>query len=116
MLTLPFCGLASGEVKLVELVSMPGTPSLLQGDEMRRSCACSDWRFAFCCVQQTPKANETEEGQKKRLKLGAPWQAVVGARSSQVGFRICAFLLFPLMKALPLDCWGRRGVGPTTAR
>lgn len=66
MLTLPFCGLASGEAKLVELTSMPGTPSLLQGGAMRRSCACSDWRFAFFeFVQQTTKANKTEEERKK---------------------------------------------------
>lgn len=102
MLMLLFCGLASGEVKLVEFVSMPGTPSLLQGDEMRRSCACSDWRFAFCVCPTNTKDKQVRRRKKKRLKLGASWSAVVGARSSQVGFAICSFLLFPLLKALPL--------------
>lgn len=66
MLMLPFCGLASGEAKLVELVSMPGTPRLLQGDAMRRSCACSDWRFAFLCVCPTNNKRQTRPRREKK--------------------------------------------------
>lgn len=60
------------------------------------------------------KANETEEG-KKKLKLGAPGKLSLGA---QLVGRLCGMflLLSPLLKALPLECWGRRGVGSTALR
>lgn len=63
---------------------------------------------------KTTKANETEEEQKK-LKLGAPGKLSLGA---QLAGRLYGMflLLSPLLKALPLDCWGRRCVGSTTLR
>ena len=125
MLMLPFCGLASGEVKLVELASMLGTPSLLQGDVMRRSCACSDWRFAFFFLlrlsNEQHRQNKTEK--KKRLKLGSSLASC--RRGAQLADRLCDLIFSSLPSSegaasrllRPSRCWvgycalkgGRRG-------
>lgn len=122
MLMLPFCGLASGEVKLVELVSMPGTPSLLQGGEMRRSCACSDWRFAFCVCPTNTKGKRDRRRKKKIEARSSLASCRLGA---QLAGRLCDLFPFALpsfegaaSRLLgPSRCWadysalkgGRRG-------
>jgi hypothetical protein len=76
---------------------------------MRRSCACSDWGFAFfASVQQTTRANKTRV--KKNFKIDSsselPGKLSLGAaRRSSCAIWSCLYT--PLfLKALPLGCWG----------
>lgn len=64
MLMLPFCGLASGEVKLVELTSMPGTPSLLQGDAMRGAVPVRVGDLPFFSSASVQRTKAKHDGKK----------------------------------------------------
>lgn len=64
MLTLPFSGLARGEVKLVELVSMPGNPGHCKGRnaEKLRLSGLENCLFCVCPTNNKGRQHRAKKG------------------------------------------------------